>query len=281
MTLVYPLEKSPTHSRVITGRKLQLATGDAVERYPGGEVFIVAGESVFLTVREAVEAVCEDFKQYSPQILLFSQVIQELSQGRTIVKREGRKNGAWVSVGGRPNMRWMEGEEMAEYLCDLLLNTDLDHAILSSICAMVFHTRASLAVHPDTGHPAIRIETGMEDFACRQCGQCCLSLDYHGELTAHDVALWKDLGRDDILKWVHISKRKDGGTEYRIWTIPGTTRVADVCPFLNKVSTENRWECLIQEIKPGICRQYPASRKHAFMTGCRGFESGFGKNSRY
>lgn len=232
----------------------------------------MARKSVLLTVGEAVEAVCKDFRQYKPQILLFSQVIRELTQGRTIVKREAEESGAWVSLKGRHKMRWMEGEEIAEYSCELLRNTDLDHTILSSICTMVFHTRASLVVHPDTGRPAIRVETGMEDFSCRQCGQCCLSLDYHGELTADDVALWKEQGRDDILKWVHISKKKDGGTDYRIWTVPGTIHVAEVCPFLHKTPSENKWSCMIQEVKPTICRQYPASRKHAFMTGCRGFE---------
>ena len=233
---------------------------------------MVAGESVLLSIREAVEAVCKDFLQYEPQILLFSQVIQEVTKGRTIVKREGRKNGGWVTVEGRQNMHWMEGEEMAEYLCNALPNADLDPTMLSSICAMVFHTRACPAVHPDSGQPAIRIETGMENFVCRQCGQCCVSLDYHGELTTDDVALWKKLGRDDILKWVRTVKMEDERGHYRIWTIPGTTRLADVCPFLKKEPSENHWRCLIQDVKPRICRQYPASRKHASMTGCRGFE---------
>ena len=233
---------------------------------------MVAGESVLLSLKEAVEAVCKDFQQYPPQILLFSQVIQQLTKGKTIVKREGQKNGAWVTIEGHQNMRWMEGRQMAGYFCNALQNEDPDPAILSSICAMVFHTRASVATHPGTRRPAIRIETGMEDFVCRKCGICCVSLDYHGELTSEDVALWKKLERDDILKWVRKLKKEDGKTEYRIWTIPGTTRLADVCPFLNKEPDGNCWRCLIQDVKPRICRQYPASRKHAFMTGCRGFE---------
>ncbi len=161
---------------------------------------------------------------------------------------------------------------MVGYVCNALQNADLNPAILSSICAMVFHTRASVATSPDTDRPAIWIQTGMEDFVCRKCGQCCVSLDYHGELSADDVALWKKLGRNDILKWVRILKKGDGKTDYRIWTIPGTTRLADVCPFLNKERSENCWRCLIQDVKPRVCRHYPASRKHAFMTGCRGFE---------
>ncbi len=61
---------------------------------------MVARESVLLSLKEAVEAVCKDFQQYPPQILLFSQVIQELTQAKTIVKREGQKNGVWVTVEG-------------------------------------------------------------------------------------------------------------------------------------------------------------------------------------
>jgi Fe-S-cluster containining protein len=32
----------------------------------------------------------------------------------------------------------------------------------------------------------------------------------------------------------------------------------------------NRYRCTIHDIRPTICRQYPGSRKHARMTGCRG-----------
>ena len=195
---------------------------------------MVARESVLLSLKEAVEVVCKDFQQYPPQILLFSQVIQELTQARTIVKREGQKNGAWVSVEGRPNMRWMEGREMAGYLCDALQNADLDHTILSSICAMVFHTRASVAIRSDTGRPAIRIETGMEDFACRQCGQCCVSLDYHGELTADDFALWKKLGRDDILKWVRYFKKERRGNGIQNMDNPGHNPSGGCLPILEE-----------------------------------------------
>ncbi len=232
----------------------------------------MARESILLTMKEAVDAVCRDFLQYDPQILLFSQIIQLISKGRIIVKREALKNGAWLTVKGRQNMRWMEGEEMAEYLCEIFPDAGLDAAMLSTSCSMVFHTRATSSVDPDTHQPAIRIETGMEDFFCRQCGQCCTLLDYEKELTADDVSLWEKMERKDLLKWVRFLKKEDGKTEYRIWTIPGTASLAKICPFLEKSSFENRWKCLIQDVKPGICRQYPASRKHAFMTGCTGFK---------
>ena len=123
-----------------------------------------------------------------------------------------------------------------------------------------------------TGQPGIRVLTGMEDFACHQCGKCCQRLDYHNEITADDVAYWKQAGRSEILDWVGTFQKNDREALYRIWIKPGTRTFAETCPFLKKKPHENRWICLIHDVKPQICRQYPVSRKHAIMTGCPGFE---------
>jgi Fe-S-cluster containining protein len=45
----------------------------------------------------------------------------------------------------------------------------------------------------------------------------------------------------------------------------------EVCPWLTKIPTQNRWECQIHGVRPAVCRQYPGSRKHAEITGCPGF----------
>lgn len=236
------------------------------------EVFMEKKETVFLTGPEALEAIRIDFRQYTPQVMLFCQVIRLISGGQITAKRDREKNGAWISVPGRPNMRWMEGTEMVDYVCEALGAADLNDPLLASICARVFHTRAYPAMHSETGRKGIRIETGMEDFACRQCAQCCRSLDYRKEVTAEDVARWRASGRTDILEWVGVFEREGYETAYRIWTIPGTTELAEICPFLQEISSENRWVCRIHDAKPAICRQYPSSRKHALMTGCPGFE---------
>jgi len=236
-------------------------------------------DSMFLSREEAVEAVCLDFRRYDPQIILFCQIIRLVSSGRVVVRREARKNGVWISVPGSQNMRWMEGPELVEYVCAEMKGTDLDPRLLPSICARVFQTRAWEDRDPETGQQGVWIETGMEDFSCRQCGQCCRSLDYHGELTAEDVAIWEKLGRTDILKWVRVVAEEGRERSYRIWTLPGTTQLADVCPFLKKVPSENRWGCSIHDVKPAICRQYPLTRKHAIMTGCRGFDDKTGWRS--
>lgn len=215
---------------------------------------------------------CADFRRYEPQIGLLCQTIERVSGGRVVVRREGEKSGAWVRIPGRNKMRWMGGPELVEAACAAVKRADRDPRLVASICARVFHERAWEERDPEPGQTGVRIETGMEGFSCRQCGRCCASLDYHDELSEEDVATWEKLGRTDILEWVRVVELQKQERAFRIWTIPGTTRLADSCPFLKKISSENRWECLIHDVKPGICRQYPLTRKHGLMTGCPGFD---------
>jgi Fe-S-cluster containining protein len=228
-------------------------------------------DHIFLSTDEALDAVCRDFRQYEPQILLFSEIIRVLSKGNMVAKREMGKDGLWINQTGRRNMRWFEGSELIETLCDILSESSPDPELLSAVCTRVFQTRSFAAEDPATGRPGICILTGMEDFYCHQCGRCCQTLDYRNEITAADVAGWKKLGRTDILDWVGVFQRDDHETVYRIWMKPGTREFAETCPFLQKQQAENRWSCRIHDVKPQICRNYPVSRKHAFMTGCQGF----------
>ena len=160
-------------------------------------------ETLFLTRTEALEAICRDFRQYDPQIMLFCQIIRLIFVGDIVAKREGQKSGAWISLPGRRDMRWMDGEEMVEYLCNSL-ESDLSVSLVASICARVFQSRTSVEVDFATGQEGVSIETGMEGFVCRQCGQCCRTLDYQREVIEKDVALWEELGRSDILRWVGV-----------------------------------------------------------------------------
>lgn len=228
-------------------------------------------ESIFLTVNQAVDAVCLDFQQYDPQVLLFCEIIRLISDGRAVMRGDTQKNGAWISAAGRTNMRWLDGPGLVRYMCQTLAETQWKPDLLAAVCRRVFQTTALAAEDPRSGRFGIRIYTGMEGFRCRQCGQCCQCLDYHDQVTVGDVAAWRESRQTEILDWVGVFKDRDGREVYRVWVIPGTTRLAETCPFLHKVSTQNRWVCRIHSVKPGICRNYPVSRKHALMTGCPGF----------
>ncbi|MBW1865809.1 MAG: hypothetical protein JRI64_09305, partial [Deltaproteobacteria bacterium] len=56
---------------------------------------MVEKDSIFLTISQAIAAVCLDFRQYEPQVLLFSEIISVLSKGDIIAKREMGKDGIW------------------------------------------------------------------------------------------------------------------------------------------------------------------------------------------
>jgi len=229
-------------------------------------------DSIFLTAEQALDAICIDFRQYEPQIMLFSEILRLISDGRIHLKKETGKKGAWINQPGRRNMYWLEGPDLIAYMCKAINDADMNPEFLVSVCSRVFQTRARLAVDSYTGREGIQIDTNMDSYTCRQCGRCCQNLDYHDEVTVEDVELWKSLGRMDILEWVAVTRKEGLDIAYRIWTPPGTSQVADTCPFLKKEPSANRWQCQIHEVKPAICRNYPVSRKHAVMTGCMGFK---------
>ena len=228
-------------------------------------------ETVFLTREQAAEAICRDFRQYPPQLLLFCEVLRLVADRGTRLRPDTRKKGVWISVCGRSQMRWLEGQDLVAHLCDALGRARLDPVKLAAVCARVFQTRAYPAAAPETGQAGVAIETGMHRFACRQCGRCCRALDYHSEVQAADIARWRSMGRSDILRWVGVYRHTEAQPTYRIWVDPVTGQPAASCPFLKSNASGNRWVCGIHDVKPEICRQYPTSRKHARMTGCPGF----------
>jgi len=232
---------------------------------------MIEKETIFLTLQQAREAVCIDFCRYAPQIMLFSEVLRIISNGKAVINKEREKEGRWISAEPGSKMIWMNGPALGEYVCRALLEKDLEAEDIVSVCARVFQARAFKGRDPESDLAGVFIETGMETFSCRQCGDCCNFLDYHDALTQADVERWKQLGRQDILDWVSVSRTPNGKSGYRIWVEPKTGKMIDRCPFLKPLSTENHWLCRIHDVKPCICREYPVSRKHGLMTGCPGF----------
>ncbi len=229
-------------------------------------------ESIFLTTREAVQAVIADFRQYPPQLILFSGIIGLITDNRIRLKLVPGKEGAWINRPERPHMKWLNGPETVNVMCDRMLDTPWNPDLLAQVCSRVFQARAAPETEADTGKTGVRILTHMEDFNCRQCGFCCRFLEYQDEVTAEDVALWKAAGRKDILKWVKEIRLADQGPRFRAWIDPVTGKPADTCPFLRKEIQSGRWHCRIHRVKPAICRQFPLNRKHAAMSGCEGFK---------
>ncbi len=228
-------------------------------------------DRIFLTLDEALTAIAIDFDRYGPQRRLMADLCPMVFHRHAVVGAGGDRGGVWMAVGRRKKMRFYPDADIERRILAKLRAMAPAPAFLAKICGRVFETRTAVGRDPQTGELGVWVETGMAAFHCRNCGRCCVALDYRFECTPEDIDGWQRLGRDDILQWVGIDRRDGEISSCQIWVVPGTTRFADVCPWLRQLPGESRVICTIHDVKPEICRSYPGTRKHARMTGCIGF----------
>ena len=112
-----------------------------------------------------------------------------------------------------------------------------------------------------------------KNFNCKRCGNCCLYASFN-EVEEADIRLWEKNDRIDILEWVRRKPIGDGEYAYEVWIDPRTRHEVDRCPWLRKLPHNGQYVCKIHNLKPTICRYFPASRKHAAEIGCKGFDEG-------
>lgn len=236
-------------------------------------------ERIFLSMKEAVSAIRNDFRQYPSQNRLFLELCPLILGADTAVVEDTRYNGLWISDPRRRHfsrMRKISPQELARILLDTLANKPPSIEVMAEICRRTFAAPVEPGNNGAGKGTGLWVDTGMAHFQCRQCGRCCRELDYRHELSAADYQLWQEMGRTDILERVATITRSGRIVSYAIWVEPGTRQFARVCPWLAPADSREpsgAWICRIHDVKPEICRQYPGSRKHAAMTGCRGFES--------
>lgn len=142
--------------------------------------------------------------------------------------------------------------------------------LLAEISALVFQTRARVGPALEGPGQGIWIEHHMEGFACRQCGNCCTQLGYINDCTLEDYLVWQALDRQDILERVMKIEQPGKPPQYHIWMDPASRELTPTCPWLRLTLENAKAICLIQDVKPEVCRQYPFTRKHARLTGCNG-----------
>ena len=112
-----------------------------------------------------------------------------------------------------------------------------------------------------------------KEFECKQCGKCCRNLldAYVTSVDEDDINIWERKGRTDILERIVIIPLGEDLAIYDIWFDPDTGEELDQCPWLEKIPGTDKYICLIHDVKPRHCREYPTSRQHAKGTGCLGF----------
>lgn len=111
----------------------------------------------------------------------------------------------------------------------------------------------------------------VKNFKCKQCGNCCRNLSdaYETYATEKDFRLWKEKGRKDILEWVEPVPMGGGYFVYKIWIRPNAGCGVLKCPWLKELP-DNKYACLIYDVRPEHCKSYPLSEEHAEKTGCKG-----------
>ena len=228
-------------------------------------------ETLFLTLDEAKDAIARDFFQYPEQLKLLASLVQPVFGDDAYLIQEQNRRFVWLKSSRLKKPTLLPVDQLGEFILKQLdRNLPLPEQ-MARICARVFQTPVTPARSKnDQSLPGLRIQTGMDDFVCFQCGRCCRNLAYKDGCTVSDYRHWSELGRTDILAWVGTVKQKGEVTACRIWIVPGTNRYADSCPWLKRGNNPNRYICTIHEVRPTICRQYPGTRKHARMTGCKG-----------
>jgi Fe-S-cluster containining protein len=227
--------------------------------------------TIFLNYAEALKAIQNDLEQYPPQPLLLRRLAQLILGEDGFISEDKNRTGLWVSRKQKGKCLLVTYDMLPGYLCSALKKNLPPIERVAKICGSVFQERAYVGSQDFEEERGIFIETGMENFKCLQCGRCCKVLDYHKELTYEDYHLWQSLGRTDIMKNAGLI-RKDGEiVAYRIWIDPLTHKILENCPWLKKDSQHNLFICSIYDVRPGICRQYPGSRKHGRITGCSAF----------
>lgn len=228
-------------------------------------------QTIFLSIDEAVEAVHNDFSQYPSQFNLLSTLWPMVFGSQAYLMRDPDRSTVWIKTSDANRLRQVPIDVLGQWIVRRLKQVTITVDHLARICSLVFQTpvvAGPRSVADPT--PGIWVHTGMGDFVCRQCGRCCQALDYRDGCTVADYQRWQDRGRTDILAWVGTVAHAGEVTSCQIWMVPGTNQFADVCPWLNVSQTTGRSICSIYDVRPMICRQYPGSRKHARMTGCRG-----------
>ena len=225
---------------------------------------------IFLTRKEALDAMAIDFQQYGPQPLIFRNLLPLIPNSRCKIIQRGKEASLWVQHGRDYPLQRIVDKDLAFYFFHILETTKYPLKIIARICAIVFQTRARIGMAKKNDSRGIWIENQMNRFACKRCGDCCRNLGYSNDCTKEDYLKWQALGRRDIMERVMIIKETGKETRYRIWLDQDTGAIAGICPWLKPEPHEDNFFCLIQDVKPEICQEYPFTRKHAVMTDCKG-----------
>ncbi len=231
-------------------------------------------EKKFITIAEAVDEICHDFRSYPNQYDLFSKIYTFLVGGKAVPGEEKCPpfniiyGGIWYQPQNCKEKTFYSLQDFNDLLVQAF-DTKIPSVIeVAELYTMVMGVKAYVDKSQEDNQYGIWVDTEMEKFKCKQCGNCCLNLSgaCSRDADEEDMTRWEEEGRVDILKYIYY---------YELWYSPRTGEELDRCPWLRKLPQKNKYICRIHDTKPTHCKQYPKSKKHALSTDCEGFSTKF------
>lgn len=221
-----------------------------------------------ITIKDAINEIYGDFVVFNTQYDLFIKVFTFIVKGK-----------AWIGMGALTS-NWPEqkGVWFQPYksnkksffppfnLPDIIQRAFAENPIPIKDVIHLYKKVMKIKAFPGTNPGEILVETEMEKFKCKQCGNCCLNLPdaYCTRVTPEDYQRWEKERRKNIIKYIQYGE---------LWYSPKTGIELDRCPWLRKKPNKNKYQCLIHTTKPTHCQLYPLYKKHALITGCKGFNN--------
>ncbi len=175
--------------------------------------------------------------------------------------------GMWYQHDDGSDEEFFAPAEFESLLAEALENAAI--VKIAQVYTQVMWVPAYIGQNSGGNQVGIWVQDEMERFVCKRCGHCCLALPdaCNTFVLDEDVARWQQEGRSDIL--AHVARHPSGN---RAWTNEQTGELLKACPWLSNGSRTGTFRCAIHTTKPKHCADYPHTQRHAFNTGCRGFE---------
>ena len=98
---------------------------------------------------------------------------------------------------------------------------------------------------------------------CNQCGKCCEAYSDGGLSATTSEIEWWETHRPEIHRYVSQGK---------IWISPDTGKQLQRCPWLTKLTEQNKYICEIYADRPEDCKHYPVSIDDMIRDGCEMIE---------
>lgn len=98
-------------------------------------------------------------------------------------------------------------------------------------------------------------------FKCKRCGKCCKNATSLF-LTSEEVKKWKKLvvrSNFGVFRAIDFASVIESTGTADLFFHPTTGEELSRCPFLRKLSNQEKYQCLIQHVKPLVCKIYPFS----------------------